>query len=67
MTPPAEPAPEPPQCANCRFFRWRMIDRLAAERAKASGVTLDDGSCRRYPAPVVRALNDWCGEHQPRE
>ena len=63
----APPASEPRQCANCRFYRYRMIDRLAAERARAAGVTVDDGQCQRWPSPVVRPLGYWCGEHQPRE
>ena len=66
-SPAPEPASEPPQCANCRFYRYRMIDRLAAERARAAGVAIDDGQCQRWPAPVVRPLGYWCGEHQPRE
>lgn len=33
-------------CNSCRFF------------SKDSSL----GSCKRYPAPINKALNDWCGE-----
>ena len=66
---PDETAAEPEQdmCANCRFYRYRMIDPQALRRAQAAGATIPEGQCRAHPVYVDRKLGDWCGEHQRRE
>jgi hypothetical protein len=54
-------------CGTCRFYQMRDIDPAAAERARAAGIEVAEGQCRRYPAALRKLPHDWCGEHKPRE
>ena len=47
-------APEVDTCSACRFFERR--------RTPFQGV--DNGFCRRNPAPVQTEAHAWCGEHR---
>ena len=59
--------PESDMCANCRNYRYRMIEPEALRRAQAAGAMIPEGQCRAHPVYVDRRLGDWCGEHQRRE
>ena len=61
------PGPEPDMCANCRNYRYRMIEPETLRRAQAAGAMIPEGQCRAHPVYVDRRLGDWCGEHQRRE
>ncbi len=38
------------RCADCRFFHRKRYD---------------DGTCRRYPQPLLKLGSDTCGEFRP--
>jgi len=64
----AVPTPAPAvNCAGCRFYLLRHgVDHTALARARDAGIAIAEGHCRAHPAPVVKAPEEWCGEHQPR-
>ncbi len=56
--PPMPPAPNAPEeCRVCRFFAAGN----AAAAAK-SGFVNPNGWCRRHPASLRKAPDEWCGE-----
>jgi hypothetical protein len=54
------------RCGICRFYRPRNMDQAAAERARAAGVAVPEGHCRRYPQHLATPAGEWCGEFAAR-
>lgn len=46
-----------PTCKNCKFYRPPKSAPGTAYRVA--------GICRRYPEPVSKDIDDWCGEYRP--
>ena len=46
------------QCGNCRFWERGAADYGLGDRDEY-------GTCRRYPTPVLKREDDWCGEWTP--
>lgn len=52
-------------CGNCQFSEGRHASPEAAARAEEAGHPVPALHCRRYPAPVAKRPDQWCGEHKP--
>jgi hypothetical protein len=52
-------------CDSCVYYRGRHADDAAVRRAEEAGHPFPPGFCRRYPEPVTKSPEDWCGEHKP--
>ena len=42
------------ECLNCRFYDAKLSGRMVSGPMQ----------CRRYPTPVEKHWEDWCGEYQ---
>ncbi|HWK44912.1 MAG TPA: hypothetical protein VNT30_09335 [Stellaceae bacterium] len=59
---PKAPSILPASCGTCGMF-------LAPKQVPdvARGYAEMRGDCRRYPTPVKRHVDDWCGEHREQD
>lgn len=63
----AQPPPQSAQavCSTCPAYLPAKDAAVAA--ARGGSMAADPrGDCKRYPAPVRKAMDDWCAEHPQR-
>ena len=62
------------KCETCRFWSCKVKVPFVSHdglRKWDTAVEYEDshddaaGECRRYPKPIDKYTNDWCGEYQP--
>lgn len=47
---------ESPQCGNC-FYQRPEAQQIVRDK--------DAVQCHRYPQPLAKRADQWCGEHKP--
>jgi hypothetical protein len=47
-------------CASCGFF---VPPKKQPPEARADHPVFHFGQCKRFPQPVEKSPEDWCGEH----